>query len=221
MESINWIALLVPMALAIGLSAAPWTRKHIVNPYITVIHEYGHAVANLLTLGRPHGIKARFADGGGETQSMRPPGLLSGIGSVISGLAGYPAPIIFGLALLFSVSGGWSQPLLNACAVVFAVFVLLMRNISGIILALTTAAYFFVASSQSVYMDAMTLAAGAVIFVGGLVDMIVLIGYWYQGHSGETDLGILQRRFLLPKWFWLLLMLAGTGFGAYGLSLIA
>lgn len=221
MEASHWIALLIPMALAVGLSVAPWTRTHIVSPYITVIHEYGHVVANILTLSRPRGIKARFGNGGGETHSERPPGFFHGIGALVSGLAGYPAPILFGLMLIFSVSGGWVSYLLNVCSVVFIIFVLLMRNLSGILLALTTAAYFFFAASQAIHMDMMALAAGAVILVGGVVDMVVLVTYWAKGISGETDLGILQRRFLLPKWFWLAAMLVGTGFGAYGLYLTA
>lgn len=217
----NWWAMAVPMLLAIGLSILPWTRTHVVSPYITVIHEYGHAVANILTLGRPSGIKAHFANGGGETHSMRPRGFLSGIGAIISGLAGYPAPIIMGLALILSVPGGWSHIMNMTALILFTIFILLMRNIAGFLLAISTAGYFLLSTMNPVLGESLALGAGAVLLVGGVVDMVVLVGYWVRGVAGETDLGILQGRFLLPKFVWLLLMLAGTAAAILGLIAVS
>jgi hypothetical protein len=210
LASVNWYAMIVPVIIAIILSALPWTRKHMVSPYITVIHEYGHAVANILTLGRPHGIKARFAHGGGETRSMRPKGFLSGIGAIISALSGYPAPIILGLALVISVFGDWSDIMVLTATILFTVFIFLMRNLSGILLAILTAGYFAVATTYPHLEESMALAAGMVLIVGGVMDVLRLIGYWVQGQAGETDLGILQSNFFLPQIIWLVLMLAGT-----------
>lgn len=210
LETINWWAVIVPMVIAVGLSVMPWTRKHMVSPYMTVIHEYGHVVANVLTLGFPYGVKAHFGEGGGETNFLRSRGFFSGIGTVISGLSGYPAPILLGLTLIFSVPGGWSQVMIIVTTILFTLFIFLMRNLAGLLLALLTAGYFAIATFNPEYIEPMALTAGIVMVVGGVTDFLVLIGYWLRGIADGTDLGILQDRYFLPQIIWLLLMIAGT-----------
>lgn len=208
MENINYVSLILPIAVAVVLTFVPFTWKHVVSPYVTVIHEYGHAVSNILTLGRPHSIKVHFADKGGVTHSLRRNGFLSGFGTVFSGLTGYPAPIFFGLALICSISGDYTKNLVLGSAIAFLIFVFLMRNIAGFILAIATALYFAIAYVFPPYMENMALWAGALMLIAGTADMFRLVVYYFKGLSQETDLGLLQDRFWLPKWFWLILMLA-------------
>lgn len=207
MENLRFAELILPMVIAVTLVAVPFTWKYLISPYVTVIHEYGHAVANIITFGRPHSIKARFADGGGVTHSLRYGGFLSGIGAIFSGLSGYPAPIIFGVALISSVTGGYQSYLLTFSAIAFALFILLMRNLAGFMIAIFTAGYFFVAAQSHPWAEGMVYFAGSVFLVAGIMDMIRLISYYFRGLSEETDLGILKEGYFLPQFFWLILMI--------------
>lgn len=206
MENINYVALILPALASLAVVLVPFTWRHLASPYVTIIHEYGHAVANIVTLGRPSGIKAHFSDGGGVTHYFRKRGFLHGIGTVVSGLSGYPAPILFGLALICSVSGGYNQIILTVSTVVACIFILLMRNLSGFVIAIFTAAYFFVAANGSDLGVNMTYWAGSFFLIAGVKDFIRLCEYYFRGIAEETDLGLLKQSHLLPQFVWLLLM---------------
>lgn len=221
MENLEFVELIIPMGIALLLVLVPFTWKYAISPYVTVIHEYGHAVANLLTFGMPFGIKAHFADGGGVTHSLRQGGFFSGLGTIFSGLSGYPAPILFGIALICSVSGGYAETILLVSAIVFGVFILLMRNFAGFLISIVTAAYFVLAVSLSNYTETFAYFAGSIFLIAGISDLIRLCTYYFKGISDESDLGILKDRFFLPQFFWLILMFAEVVFFGYLLLLTA
>lgn len=206
MEHIEIGKLILPAITALVFSVVPFLWIYFASPFVTVVHEYGHVITNILTLGRPSGIRVRFADGGGEAHSLRMGGFLSGIGSVFSLLSGYPAPILFGLGLIASTNGSHNGIFLSVSAIVFSVFVLLMRNFAGWLIGGAFAALFIVAANAPALSVPISYWLGAFFVVAGITDFIRLIIYYISGISEESDLGILAENHMLPQFIWLALM---------------
>src|SRR5690554_3005758 len=71
--------------------------------FTTLVHELGHAVAALLTGRIVHGIRIRRNHSGDALSSGR-----GALGTVVSGVMGYPAPAVVGAAQLWSVFNGYT-----------------------------------------------------------------------------------------------------------------
>lgn len=207
METFSVTTYVIMAAVITGLTAIPFVWIYIVSPIITLIHEYGHAISNIFTLGRPTGIRVHFANGGGETHHIRNVGFFNFFGRIISGISGYTAPIILGFAMLMSIRVGYYHALAVGILISFIVFLFLMRNIAGWIIGILGVLYFglvvIIEENTGMWM---ILLSGMVFIVGGVVDMLLLTKRYFQQDTDETDLGILQETNHLPQIIWLLAM---------------
>ncbi len=209
METFSITTYLIVAAVITGLSAIPFVWRHLISPIITLVHEYGHAAANIATLGRPIGIRVHFADGGGETHHIRNGGFFNFFGRIISGISGYTAPIILGFAMIMSVRVGYHQGLSVGILVCFVVFLLLMRNIAGWVIGTMGVLFFGLAilieDNAGMWM---VFLSGMLFLIGGIVDILILTKRYFQYDTDETDLGILKESNYLPQIIWLLAMYA-------------
>jgi len=109
---------------------------------VTIAHEGGHAVAALVTGRRLSGIRLH-ADTSGVTVSYGKP---YGFGMVLTAVAGYMAPSLFGLAGAALLGLGHITALLWVCVGLLALMLLMLRNFYGLISVLITGAVAFVVS---------------------------------------------------------------------------
>lgn len=207
MNNIDYMTLIISLGIAIVLYAMPFTRRHIMAPYGTIVHEYGHALANIATLGLPTGIKVYPNQGGGVTHHLRSRGFFPAFGAVFSGLIGYPAPILAGYLLIMSASGGYGYHVLAVFTVLSFFMIILMRNWFGLLMSLLSFGYLFLSViTYEVYPQLGTIA-GAILVVVGIMDFLYLLKLYFKGLSEESDLGILKEAYFFPQWFWLIGMI--------------
>lgn len=210
MNNIDYMTLIICFGLAVVLYAMPFTRRHIMAPYSTVIHEYGHAVANLMTFGLPTGIKVYWNQGGGVTHHLRGRGLFSWFGGIISGLSGYPAPIVVGWMMIVSVPAGYSEKMSYALAFICFIMLFLMRNFFGLMIGLLTFLYMVLTIMTVDLQDQLMTFGGMFILIMGVADFIYLMKVYFTGNplSDESDLGLLKESYFFPKFIWLILIIA-------------
>ena len=103
-------------AAALSIPRATWRWFGL---FTTLVHELGHAVAAILSGRVVHGIRIRRNHSGDALSSGR--GVL---GTVVSGLMGYPAPAIVGAAQLWCVFNGYTAAALFVGGVVLVLTLL-------------------------------------------------------------------------------------------------
>lgn len=189
------------------LYAMPFTRRHVMAPYGTVVHEYGHALANIATLGLPTGIKVYPNQGGGVTHHLRARGFFPAFGAIFSGLIGYPAPILAGYLLIMSSSGEYGYHVLAVFTVLSFLMIILMRNLFGLLMSLLSFGYLFLSVATYEMYPQLGTIAGAILIVVGIMDFLYLLKLYVKGLSEESDLGILKEAYFMPQWFWLIGMI--------------
>jgi len=206
-------------ALVATLSLVPWVWKFAFTHLITLAHEYGHAFIGILTRGEIRKIKIRW-NSTGETVTSRADSFLP-LGTILTTLAGYPAPILLGAFMLTSVDETWRQ-WSTMIFLIFGVFCFLfIRNFFGLIMALLWIAFFgFIAWFQPPNAGDILMWSGLVLMIGGVRDLFALFVMWKQGQAGDSDLGILKERTGFPQIFTYTLMLAISSVGAYFLILL-
>lgn len=207
MNNIDYITLIISLGIAIALYAMPFTRRHIMAPYGTIVHEYGHAIANIATLGIPTGIKVYPKEGGGVTHHIRARGLFPAFGAIFSGLFGYPAPILAGYLLVVSPISGYGYHVLTTFAVLSFFMIILMRNFFGLLMAVLSFGYLFLCISTYDAYPQLGVIAGAILIVVGVMDFLYLLKLYFTGMSEESDLGILKEAYFFPQWIWLIGMI--------------
>lgn len=200
-----------------ALCLLPLTRRFLLSPLGTLIHEYGHVVANLFTFGKPTGIKIYWGDNGGVTHSLRSGGLFNGVGMFVSGIAGYPAPILLGLTLIASVTGGYASTVALVMLIITGVFFLLMRSLTGIALSLISGLFYFYTWNHHGTNPLMLYCAGFAYLAMGLCEYWSLTYHYFRGNPDvvETDLGILRSSTYVPMWLSWFVMTTGTLIAAF------
>jgi hypothetical protein len=117
--------LLAAIAVACILSAPVWrVTRHLV----TVVHEGAHGVVALLVGRRLSGIRLH-SDSSGLTVSRGRP---TGVGMVLTLLAGYVGPSVLGLWLAVGVHGGHAIGALWLLLIALAGLLLQIRNLYGL-----------------------------------------------------------------------------------------
>jgi hypothetical protein len=127
------------IALLLVLYRPAWgVSRHVV----TIVHEAAHGVAALLAGRRLGGIRLH-SDTSGLTVSRGKP---RGAGMVLTFLAGYPGPALFGLAAAAVLGGGHAVGLLWAALAGLALLLLQIRNWFGLYSVLVSGAAVFAVS---------------------------------------------------------------------------
>jgi hypothetical protein len=197
------------LAIAATLSL-PRVTWQFFGLFTTLVHELGHAFAAVLTGRVVHGIRIRRNHSGDAVSSGR--GVL---GVVVSGVLGYPAPAVVGAAQLWSGFHGYSAVALFTGGVVLVLTVLVIRNLFGVVVVLTSAgvsAVLWFYASPEVQGYAL-LVLGTALLVGSLRGLAsVLAVHTRRRHRLQTsDAYLLYRRTGVPSPVWLAMFAAIIG----------
>jgi hypothetical protein len=157
-----------------------------------------------------HGIRIRRNHSGDALSSGR--GVL---GTVISGMLGYPAPAIVGAAQLWSVFHGYTAIALFAGGVVLLLTLPVIRNLFGAIVVLAsvavTAALWVYATPQ--VQSYALLVLGVALLVGSVRGLLTVIGVHVRRRNElpTSDAYLLYRRTGVPSMVWLAIFTALVG----------
>ncbi|WP_427018956.1 M50 family metallopeptidase [Pseudarthrobacter sp. P1] len=195
---------IVAAAIALSIPRMTWRWFGL---YVTFVHELGHAFAALMTGRMVHGLRIGLDHSGQLVSSGR-----GKAGAAWSGFWGYPAPAAVGAALVWSVSAGWSGAAMSVGALVLLVALVFLRNATGILVALCSAAVaqllVIFATPQAV--SHVVLALGIALGVGSVRDLAKVAAVHTRRRSqlATSDAYILARSTGIPSFLWL------TGFAA-------
>lgn len=206
-------------AVVATLSFIPLVWKLVFTHLITLAHEYGHAFIGIFTNGEIRHIKIRW-NSTGETATARPVSFIP-LGTILTTLAGYPAPVLLGAFLLTAVDETW-RDWATMAILIFGVFCFLfIRNFFGLIMALLWIAFFgYLAWFNPTIEADIMMWAGIILVVGGAKDLFSLCVMWKRGQAEGSDLGIMKERTGIPQIMTLILMLAISCVGTYFLVLL-
>ncbi|AMM20537.1 hypothetical protein AX769_10745 [Frondihabitans sp. PAMC 28766] len=191
--------LLGSLALGVLLVVLPGTW-HTVRHAVTVVHEGGHGLAAVLTGRRLTGIRLH-SDTSGLTVSKGP---RTGLGMVITLLAGYTAPALAALGASWMLSRGYSAGLLWALLLVLALMLIQIRNWFGLWVILVGAAvvvavtWLAAPEWQLVFGHVLTV----VLALGALRASLELQTSRRRARSGQSDADQLARLSHVPGLFW-------------------
>jgi len=188
-------------ACALSIPRATWQYFGL---FATLVHELGHAVAAMLTARMLHGIRLRRDHSGDALTSGR-----GTLGTIVSGLFGYPAPAIVGAAQLWSVFHGYTAIALFAGGVVLMLSLLVIRNLFGVLVvaasAVVSAVLWFYASPT--VQGYALLVLGTALLVGSVRGLATVIGVHirHRDRLRTSDAYLLYRRTGIPSVVWLAL----------------
>ena len=172
--------------------------------FTTLVHELGHAVGAILTGRVVHGIRIRRNHSGEAVSSGR-----SGIGQVVSGFFGYPAPAIVGAAQLWAVFEGYTALALVVGGVILVLTLVVVRNLFGVLVVVVSAgvsaALWFYATPE--VQSYALLALGTALLVGSVRGLLTVISVHTRRRDQlqTSDAYLLYRRTHVPSAVWLLL----------------
>lgn len=195
------LLVIVAVAAALSIPQATWQWFGL---FTTLVHELGHAVAAILTGRVVHGIRIRRNHSGDALSSGR--GVL---GSVVSGVMGYPAPAVVGAAQLWCVFNGYTAAALFVGGVVLVLTLLVIRNLFGVLVVLgsagISAALWFYASPQ--VQGYALLVIGIALLVGSVRGLAAVIAVHtsHRSRLQTSDAYLLFRRTGVPSPLWLTL----------------
>ncbi|MHA6695312.1 M50 family metallopeptidase [Homoserinimonas sp. A520] len=194
-------------AAALSVPRATWQWFGL---FTTLVHELGHAVAAIVTGRVVHGIRIRRNHSGDALSSGR--GVL---GTVISGVMGYPAPAVVGAAQLWCVFTGYTSIALFAGGVVLLLTLLVIRNAFGVLVVLLSAAasaalWFYATAEVQSYA---LLVLGIALLVGSVRGLfgVIAVHTSRRAQLQTSDAYLLFRRTGVPSPLWLALFAAIIG----------
>lgn len=206
------IAVTAATALLLVLYRPAWgVSRHVV----TIVHEAAHGVAALLVGRRLGGIRLH-SDTSGLTVSRGKP---RGAGMVLTFMAGYPGPALFGLAAAAVLGSGHAVGLLWASLVGLALLLLQIRNWFGLAPVLASGVAVFAASW---WLDEQWQSACAYLITWFLLfaaprPVLELQAKRWAGGAWDSDADRLARLTVLPGVVWVGLF-AVVSFGALALG---
>ena len=200
------LALLAAAAL-LSIPRATWQWFGL---FTTLVHELGHAFAAVLSGRVVHGIRIRRNHSGDALSSG------SGVlGTVVSGVMGYPAPAVVGAVQLWCVFNGYTAAALFAGGVVLVLTLLVIRNLFGVLVVLASAAasaalWFYASADVQSYA---LLVLGTALLVGSVRGLLGVIAVHTSRRTQlhTSDAYLLFRRTGVPSPLWLALFAAIIG----------
>lgn len=192
--------LVIVIALAAGaVQWQPvWRRLRVV---VTLAHELGHALVGMACGRRFTGFVVR-GDASGHAVTVGP---ARGIGRIATTWAGYPAPALASLLLIWAGTSGYAAPLLTALLLLLLAVVTQVRSLGTaavvvLVLAATAALWWWRDDTVQAYAAALT---GLVLLAGawrGLVD-VARHGRAIDDHAVLASLTRTPRALWLLSWF--------------------
>ncbi|MCU1542394.1 MAG: family peptidase [Microbacteriaceae bacterium] len=195
--------LLLAIVAAAALLSIPRATWRWFGLFATLVHELGHAFAALLSGRMVNGIRIRRDHSGAAMTTGR-----GTVGTVLSGIFGYPAPAIVGAGLLWSVFNGYTALALLVGGVILVLTVLVIRNLFGVLVVLGSAgvaALLWFSASPEVQGYAL-LVLGVALLVGSVRGLVTVVGVHTsrRGQLATSDAYILFTRTGVPSPVWLL-----------------
>jgi hypothetical protein len=207
----QWVVLLV-LVLGLVLPRPIW---RITGMYSTLVHELGHVISALFTGRFVTGLRLGW-DHSGEVVS-RGRGKAS---IIISGIFGYPAPLLISAALLWATATGYAGRALGIYALFFVLALVFVRNWPAFVVCSASAVIalgvvFFAPSSAYIYL---ALLLGGFLFCSGLRDFIKLLAVhtWRRQDIEQSDAYLIARSTGTFATLWLLVIML---LGAIGIFL--
>ncbi|HEY7273333.1 MAG TPA: M50 family metallopeptidase [Actinoplanes sp.] len=175
---------------------------------ITIAHEGGHALVALLTGRKLRGIRLEFDTSGLTLSAGRP----TGLGMIVTLLAGYVAPSLIGLAGAWILGGNRITLLLWLAAVLLLLMLINIRNVFGALSVIVTGA---IVVAVSWYASPQVQAAFAYagvwfLLIGGVRPVGELQKLRSRGRMRDSDADQLARLTRVPAFFWVFLFGAVT-----------
>jgi hypothetical protein len=128
-------AALVALAVVVTPVTWRWSRN-----VVTIAHEGGHALVALLSGRRLQGIRLHSDTSGLTVSAGRP----TGLGMIMTLLAGYPAASIVGLIGAFLLTAGRITLMLAVALILLPLMLVMIRNLFGVVSIVTVWAAVFV-----------------------------------------------------------------------------
>ncbi len=190
---------LVTGALAL-VSITPRPVWRITRYVVTIAHEGGHAAAAVLSGRRLSGIRLH-SDTSGLTLSKGKP---SGLGMVLTGLAGYVTPSLLGLAGAVLLASGHITALLWAALVLLPPMLVMIRNVFGVIAITMAGAVVLVVSmfAAPAVQAAFAYLIVWVLLLGGLRPVVELQTLRWRRQLPNSDADQLARLTRVPGLLW-------------------
>jgi hypothetical protein len=204
--------------LAMFLVVAPsaWRRtRHLV----TIAHEAAHALAALASGRRLSGVRLH-SDTSGLTLSR---GRRSGVGMILTAVAGYPGPALLGLGAAYLLRVGHPVGLLWLALVLLALLLVQIRNWFGLCSVLVAAAGVFAVSwwASTAVQSACAYLGTWFLLIAAPRPVLELQTARRGGRARDSDADALAGLTRLPALLWvavfLLVNLGTLGIGAKGM----
>ena len=197
--------------LGVGLAGFGGTYRPL-RPLATLVHEGAHAFVALLCGRRPVAIRI-WRDSSGEALSV---GSARGFSVMLTLLAGYPGPGIFGLWALAAVRWDVVAGFVAVSALAAGWVLILVRNVfAGVVLMLVALplVYLPYAYGQQA-LAPMLLAVGGFLVVAGFRGSLEQFGLRSSGHDAASLAG--SRRLGTRLWQTFFVLLCGATLAAAG-----
>lgn len=205
---------------AIGVACILWAPVwRVTRHLVTVVHEGAHGVIALLVGRRLSGIRLH-SDSSGLTVSRGRP---TGVGMVLTLIAGYVGPSVLGLLLAVGVHGGHAIGALWLLLIALALLLLQIRNLYGLWVVLVSGVALF---AVTWWLDR-TAQTGVAQLIGWF---LLLAGPWslidlqrsrHAGVAGHSDPDQLARITRVPGTvWWTVMFLVSLGCLAGGTRLL-
>ncbi|MGO1054090.1 M50 family metallopeptidase [Crossiella sp. CA198] len=207
----QWVVLVTALvALIVVLANGPWLLARNV---VTIVHEAGHGLIAVLVGRRLSGIRLHSDTSGVTTSRGRP----TGLGMILTVLAGYIAPSLLGLGLAALLGAGMITLLLWVCTALLLLVLIMIRNVYGALLLLVTGGALV---AVSVLADSAVQAGFAYLvtwflLIGGVRPVPELQRKRRRGRARDSDADQLARLTGLPGILWV------TVFGLVALGALA
>ncbi|PZG07611.1 hypothetical protein C1I95_30830 [Micromonospora craterilacus] len=188
------------VALLVVATRLPW---RIARNAITIAHEGGHALVALLTGRKLHGIRLHSDTSGLTLSAGRP----TGLGMVLTLLAGYLAPPLVGLGGAWLLAGNRITLLLWIAVILLLAMLVMIRNVYGALsLVVTGGAVLAVSWYASPQVQAAFAWTGVwFLLLGGVRPVVELQRLRSRGGMPASDADQLAGITPLPAFFWVVL----------------
>ncbi len=193
------------IALALVVVHRVW---RVVRNAITIAHEGGHAAAAVLTGRRLRGIRLHSDTSGLTIMKGKP----TGLGMVVTLLAGYVTPSLLGLGGVVLLDRGHIRLLLWICLLLLVAILVMIRNFYGLLLVIATGAAVFAVSWYATAPWQALFAYTGVWFllIGGVRPVVEVQLHRRRGSGMRSDPDQLAGITPLPGGFWVFVFLLST-----------
>ncbi|GAA0188621.1 M50 family metallopeptidase [Glutamicibacter creatinolyticus] len=204
----------VLLGALVALLVLPRPAWRLTGMYSTLVHELGHVVLALFTGRFVTGLRLGW-DHSGEVVS-RGRGKAS---VIISGVAGYPAPLWCSAGLLAATAAGYPGLALGAYAILFCLALVFVRNLAALLVCVASAALalgivFFAPVDMFVYV---ALLLAGFLLVAGARDCLKLLAVhtWRRQDVRQSDAYLIGASTGTFSGIWLLVILTLAGSGLW------